>query len=94
MAHILLVDDDGHIREIVHYALAQAGHRVTEAKDGALGWQAFQQGEFDLAILDIVMPELDGLALCTNEKTVMVRPQEPPRTALEDVAEEEANAGE
>jgi predicted ribosome quality control (RQC) complex YloA/Tae2 family protein len=35
-----------------------------------------------------------GLALCTNEKTVMVRPQEPPRTALEDVAEEEANAGE
>ena len=66
MAHILLVDDDGHIREIVHYALAQAGHRVTEAKDGALGWQAFQAGEFDLAILDIVMPEQDGLALCAN----------------------------
>jgi len=66
MAHILLVDDDGHIREIVHYALAQAGHRVTEAKDGALGWKAFQADEFDLAILDIVMPEQDGLALCTS----------------------------
>jgi predicted ribosome quality control (RQC) complex YloA/Tae2 family protein len=35
-----------------------------------------------------------GLALCTNEKTVMVRPQEPPRSALEDVAEEESNASE
>jgi two-component system OmpR family response regulator len=66
MAHILLVDDDGHIREIVHYALEQAGHRVTEAKDGALGWQAFQKEEFDLAILDIVMPEQDGLELCKN----------------------------
>jgi two-component system, OmpR family, response regulator len=64
MAHILLVDDDGHIREIVHFALKQAGHRVTEAKDGELGWQAFQAAEFDLAILDIVMPEQDGLELC------------------------------
>jgi two-component system, OmpR family, response regulator len=66
MAHILLVDDDGHIREIVNFALSQAGHRVTEAKDGALGWQAFQKDEFDLAILDIVMPEQDGLELCRN----------------------------
>jgi two-component system OmpR family response regulator len=64
MAHILLVDDDGHIREIVHFALKQAGHRVTEARDGALGWQAFRSGEFDLAVLDIVMPEQDGLELC------------------------------
>jgi two-component system OmpR family response regulator len=64
MAQILLVDDDGHIREIVHFALEQAGHRVTEAKDGALGWQAFQSGDFELAILDIVMPEQDGLELC------------------------------
>jgi two-component system, OmpR family, response regulator len=64
MAHILLVDDDGHIREIVHFALKQAGHRVTEAKDGALGWKAFEAHEFDLAILDVVMPEEDGLELC------------------------------
>jgi two-component system OmpR family response regulator len=66
MAHILLVDDDGHIREIVNFALKQAGHRVTEARDGACGWQAFLADEFDLAILDIVMPEQDGLELCRN----------------------------
>jgi two-component system OmpR family response regulator len=66
MAHILLVDDDGHIREIVRYALEQAGHRVTEARDGALGWHAFQNAEFDLAILDIVMPEQDGFELCRS----------------------------
>jgi two-component system, OmpR family, response regulator len=74
MAHILLVDDDGHIREIVHFALKQAGHRVTEAKDGALAWQAFQNDAFDLAILDIVMPEMDGLELCRNIRRVSTLP--------------------
>jgi two-component system, OmpR family, response regulator len=74
MAHILLVDDDGHIREIVHFALKQAGHRVTEAKDGALGLRAFQSETFDLAILDIVMPEMDGLELCRNIRKVSTLP--------------------
>jgi two-component system OmpR family response regulator len=66
MAHILLVDDDGHIREIVNFALTQAGHRVTEAKDGAEGGRAFASAEFELVILDIVMPEQDGLELCRS----------------------------
>jgi two-component system OmpR family response regulator len=74
MAHILLVDDDGHIREIVQFALKQAGHRVTEARDGALGWRAFQGDTFDLVILDIVMPELDGLELCRNIRKVSTLP--------------------
>ena len=34
MANILVVDDDGHIREVVRFALEQAGHRVREAEDG------------------------------------------------------------
>ncbi len=66
MAHILLVDDDGHIREIVNFALQQAGHRVTEARDGAEAFRLFGGAEFDLAILDIVMPEQDGLELCRS----------------------------
>jgi two-component system, OmpR family, response regulator len=74
MAHILLVDDDGHIREIVHFALKQAGHRVTEARDGAVGWRAFESDTFDLAILDIVMPEMDGLELCRNIRKVSTLP--------------------
>jgi two-component system, OmpR family, response regulator len=74
MAHILLVDDDGHIREIVCFALKQAGHRVTEARDGALGLRAFQSDTFDLAILDIVMPEMDGLELCRNIRKTSTLP--------------------
>jgi two-component system, OmpR family, response regulator len=66
MAHILLADDDGHIREIVNFALTQAGHRVTEARDGAEGARAFERNEFELVILDIVMPEQDGLELCRS----------------------------
>jgi two-component system, OmpR family, response regulator len=66
MAHILLVDDDGHIREIVNFALTQAGHRVTEARDGAEGARTFERSEFELVILDIVMPEQDGLELCRS----------------------------
>jgi two-component system OmpR family response regulator len=64
MAHVLLVDDDGHIREIVRFALTQAAHQVTEAKNGAEALALFAGAEFDLVILDIVMPELDGLEVC------------------------------
>lgn len=64
MAELLVVDDDGHIREILRFALEQAGHAVTEAKDGAQAWEAIQRRDFDLVILDVTMPELDGLELC------------------------------
>ncbi len=64
MARILIVDDDGHIREVVRFALEQAGHSVSEAKDGAAALLAFGAGTFDVVVLDILMPELDGLEVC------------------------------
>jgi len=63
-AHILVVDDDGHIREVMRFALEKAGHRVTEAPDGTRAYELLQRDEFDLVVLDIVMPEDDGLTLC------------------------------
>lgn len=64
-AHRLLVaDDDGHIREVLRYALSQAGYQITLAKDGAEAFQLFQAEVFDLVVLDILMPGLDGLDLC------------------------------
>ncbi len=45
-------------------ALSDAGFRVSQAKDGRQGWNLFQQLGPDLVILDLVMPELDGLELC------------------------------
>jgi two-component system OmpR family response regulator len=63
-ARILVVDDDRHIREVMRFALEKAGYRVTEAHDGSLAFELISKQEFDLVVLDIVMPEDDGLTLC------------------------------
>lgn len=64
MSCILVVDDDGHIREVMRFTLQQAGHQVLEARDGAEALRRFAEGGIDLCILDILMPEADGLDVC------------------------------
>jgi len=61
---ILVVDDDAHIREVVRFALAKAGLEVIEAGDGQKALELFQRTKPDLIVLDITMPEMDGLAVC------------------------------
>jgi two-component system OmpR family response regulator len=61
---ILAVDDDLHIREVIRVALRKAGMTVTEARDGKEGLARFAADRPDLIILDIGMPELDGLEVC------------------------------
>jgi two-component system OmpR family response regulator len=64
MAEILIVDDDGHIREVVRFALERAGHTVREAADGRAALAAIAARAPDLVVLDILMPEEDGLSTC------------------------------
>jgi two-component system OmpR family response regulator len=64
MANILVVDDEAHIREVIHYALAQDGHAIELAASGEAAWARLQAGGIDLVVLDVVMPGLDGLSLC------------------------------
>ncbi|MFN7953024.1 MAG: response regulator transcription factor [bacterium] len=64
MARILVVDDDGHTREVIRFALEKAGHRCVEAADGAEAIDTFVLEPIDLVVLDIVMPEEDGLEVC------------------------------
>ncbi|KEK26446.1 response regulator transcription factor [Bacillus gaemokensis] len=59
--HILIVEDDISIREMVGKYLTKEGFQVTIASDGEEGVFAFLKGSFDLIILDIMMPKLDGL---------------------------------
>jgi DNA-binding response OmpR family regulator len=59
--HILLVEDDVSIQEMVETYLVKEGFQVTIASDGEEGVNAFLKGSFDLIILDIMMPKLDGL---------------------------------
>jgi len=77
MARILVVDDDGHIREVVRFALDRAGYAVVEAVDGADALRRVEAESIDAMVLDIVMPELDGLEVCRR-----VRALEPPRSAV------------
>jgi len=61
---ILIVDDDPHILEVIRFALGRAGFTILTAKDG-LGALALQRdARPDLVVLDINMPEMDGLEVC------------------------------
>jgi two-component system, OmpR family, response regulator len=61
---VLVVDDDSHIREVIIYALAKVGIKLIEAKNGKDALQAVQVHQPDLIVLDITMPEMDGLEVC------------------------------
>lgn len=61
---ILVADDDGQIRDVVRIALSQAGFAVAEAADGREALEKAQSLTPDLIVLDIGMPEMDGLAVC------------------------------
>jgi two-component system, OmpR family, response regulator len=61
---ILIVDDDLHIREVIRVALKKAGMSVAEARDGKEALTRFSSDRPDLIILDIGMPEFDGLDVC------------------------------
>lgn len=70
MARLLVVDDDPHIREVVRFALEQAGHQVVLAADGRAGLEAFEASTPELVVLDVVMPQLDGVEVCRRIRAV------------------------
>jgi CheY-like chemotaxis protein len=75
MAKVLIVEDDQFIREMYALILKKDGHDVTEAPDGAAGLTYAKKGGFDCILLDLMMPQMDGLGFLTELKTNP--PQEP-----------------
>ena len=63
-ARILLVEDDPSIREVTAIGLRQAGFTVETADDGQAGLDRFRRDAFDLVLLDVMLPRLDGLEVC------------------------------
>jgi adenylate cyclase len=59
-AAVLVVDDDPVNRMLLSRSLERDGHRVTTAEDGRQAWETLQRDEFDVVLLDVLMPELDG----------------------------------
>jgi len=63
LATILIAEDDRAVREFVSRALRQDGHDITAVGDGQQALSALKKGQFDMLLADIVMPQLDGIAL-------------------------------
>jgi DNA-binding response OmpR family regulator len=73
--HVLFVEDDDVIREATTLALERDGFQVTAAPDGLTGLEAFRARQPELALLDVMVPGLDGVSLCRrirDESTVPV----------------------
>lgn len=61
---ILVVDDDREIRDVLHIYLRNEGYHVLQAEDGIQALQTLQREKVELIILDIMMPNLDGIKSC------------------------------
>nr|MBO2482992.1 DNA-binding response regulator [Bacillaceae bacterium] len=64
MPKILIVDDDPHIRELVRIYLQRDGFDIVECEDGVQALSVLDSDKIDLVVLDVMMPHLDGWALC------------------------------
>jgi CheY-like chemotaxis protein len=61
LANILIVDDDIAVQAVMRLLLERDGHEVVVASDGLKGLKIFETGKFDLLVVDIFMPGMDGL---------------------------------
>ena len=61
MAHILVIDDKIQIRDVLRTVLERVGYEVTEAGDGVEGLLIYAEGNIDLVVTDIIMPEKGGI---------------------------------
>jgi len=68
MSKIMIVDDDPNIRELVSALLKNGGFEACEAKDGRVALQSIMDANPDLAIVDLMMPNMDGYELCRKLK--------------------------
>ena len=74
MYHILVVDDESRIRSIIRKYAEFEGHQVTEAGDGMEAVLLCRKNTYDLIIMDIMMPELDGFSACREIRKVSITP--------------------
>jgi len=61
--HVLIVEDEPDLLEVLEIAFENAGYRVTTASDGVGGWQHFDRERPDLVVMDLNMPQMSGFRL-------------------------------
>jgi len=68
-SRILLVDDEPSVQTLLAYPLRKDGYEVVTAADGREALDRFAEGRFDLVVLDIMLPKLDGIEVCRRLRT-------------------------
>ena len=66
MKHILVVDDEANIREIISAYLRKEGYQVSEAENGLVAMEIFEHTQVDLIVLDLMMPKMTGEEVCSR----------------------------
>ena len=74
MYHILVVDDEARIRTLIRKYAEFEGHEVTEAADGMEAVLLCRSNTYDIIIMDIMMPELDGFSACREIRKIAQTP--------------------
>src|ERR1700744_4261203 len=72
--HILLVEDDTRLAQMLSEYLSQAGFRITVAPLGAVALERLSAAAYDAVILDLMLPDMDGLDLCRQLRTTTETP--------------------
>jgi len=75
--YILIVDDDLEIRRLLVDYLARNGFEAIAARDGREMWQALERHSIDLIVLDLMLPDTDGLTLCRDLRAKPGKPNLP-----------------
>ncbi len=68
MARLLIIEDETDIRELISFNLEMSGYEVEKARDGEEGLAMARSSDFDLVILDLMLPGMDGLKVCSQLK--------------------------
>lgn len=68
--HILIVEDDENLGFLLTEYLSQEGYQVTLCEDGLMGLSAFKGNRFDMCILDVMMPKMDGFTLAKKIRAI------------------------
>src|SRR5438445_5918844 len=84
MTRVLLIEDDGRIRQLVQAGLGARGFSVIAAPDGASGIEVLRLRAVELVLLDLVLPDVDGLALLAAIRAARPRLPVIALTALDD----------
>src|SRR5688500_1770485 len=69
---ILLVEDEPHVAGLINRGLSENGYSVTVAPDGTLGREMAMQYDFDVLILDIMLPGINGMEMCRQLRSAKV----------------------